>query len=55
MEWDEENGHAPTIIYLPQKEFEVENIKDFSVERMGQSSLVVIEPTGRKRSISISL
>lgn len=55
MEWDEKDGNVATLIYLPQKEFKIHDIEDYSVELLDESTLVIIEPTGHKRSIKISL
>lgn len=55
MEWDEKDGNVATLIYLPQKEFKIHDIEDYSVELLDESALVIIEPTGHKRSIKISL
>jgi endoglycosylceramidase len=55
MTWDETGCSAPTIIYMPQKELEVKNTEEYSIELTENSARLIIPPKGGKRNLTISL
>lgn len=55
MEWDEGINKESTVIYLPNRKFNINLVGKYSIKQRGQSALVILEPTGGRRSIKIDI